>query len=178
MKHTKFVLVAIALLLALTVNLSSALAQDARKEKPPPAGDDSRNDLPKGSADYGSGSASGEVTAQSYGICTVYASDPVKVNNAIHGEGTQICSGLYYLQRIKVSVQQYRGLGFWSTKAYVWSPWTSFPTNTRLVSWKCAAGSGTQTYRIVTDGEFIDYDGATYKASVQSLNYLRTKCPS
>jgi hypothetical protein len=53
------------------------------------------------------------------GNCTIYASDPYKESGHIKGDGSQFCSGNYHLQRIKVTIEQYRGLGIWDKKASV-----------------------------------------------------------
>jgi hypothetical protein len=113
------------------------------------------------------------------GNCTIYASDPYKESGHIKGDGSQFCSGNYHLQRIKVTIEQYRGLGIWDKKASVgYTAWTQNDFLERFVSWTCAAGSGNQLYRVVTDGQFIGRSGQTYSAAVQSGNYLRTTCPS
>lgn len=111
--------------------------------------------------------------------CTVYASNPerslIEYRYAIDGEGAQYCSGTgYEPTRLKVVVQQYRGLGFWRTKATTDSGYINAWDLSRWAIWFCAYGSGTQTYRIVSTG--YAEDGA-YSRSVQSERYLRVVCP-
>ena len=69
-----------------------------------------------------------------------------------------------------MTIQRYLGLGVWQNK-YQWSSgYTSNPWLERII-WYYCSGTGTETYRIVTDG----WQG-TYHKAVQSLNYLTTTC--
>lgn len=139
------------------------------------------NDLPTGQADLTAADSkkpSAGVTPAVSWICTVYASDPrVAIHNSrqsIEGEGWQSCTGsTYWLTAIKVTVQKYKGLGFWNNLYQYNSGYTSEAWLERIVWWYCTSGNGWQTYRIVTDG----YQG-TYHQAVQSLNYLRAYCPA
>lgn len=110
--------------------------------------------------------------------CTLYASDPGRGyygGEAIVGEGWQGCSGWWYSPiKIVVQVQQYRGWGYWATKEQVDTGYQSTNWLSRYAGWICAAGSGLQTYRIVTLGFS---EGGRYQNAVQSGNYLRTHCP-
>lgn len=111
-------------------------------------------------------------------ICTVYASDPsVAIDSSrqsIEGEGWQSCTGTTYWQTaIKVTVQKYKGLGFWNNLYQYNCGYTSQAWLERVVWWYRTSGNGWQTYQIVTDG----YQG-TYHQAVQSLNYLRAYFPS
>lgn len=120
-------------------------------------------------------SETGEVTTQSAVTCTIFASDPRKEGGVIAGDGSQSCSAAVD-QAITVTLQQYRGWGFWRTKAQVHAAEvTDFLA--RRVAWMCdGTGSGWQTYRIVTDGSFTDWDGTRYSAVVQSEHYLNVFC--
>lgn len=137
-----------------------------------PAGD---SDFPDGSLAYGIDSAA-NATSGGGGNCSIYARDPYRSNGHIKGYGWQICSGPYHLQRLTVTLQQYRGAGLWANKDQNPSAWTSDDFRRQSVSWDCAPGTGLQTYRIITNGEFIDGDGRTYRAAVESFNYLRIRC--
>ncbi|MDP8961943.1 MAG: hypothetical protein M3N32_10050 [Actinomycetota bacterium] len=115
------------------------------------------------------------VTTASTILCTIYASDPDKPGLWIHGEGSQQCS-LPTQQGIVVSIQMYRGLGYWLTKRSVPAEGRSDFLH-REVFWGCdGTGAGWQTYRIVTSGWFRDVNNARYRASVQSQNYGRFFC--
>ncbi len=112
--------------------------------------------------------------------CTVYTEDPKRNNGQIDGSGDQVCSGAdFWLQRIKVSVQQQRFGPIWDTKSSTgWTAWRPAAIVSRTISWLCSLVSGNQNYRIVTDAEFMDIHGQTYTApGVYSQNYLRTTCP-
>jgi hypothetical protein len=106
-------------------------------------------------------------------VCSIYASDPSKFANTIEGEGWQSCTGSGWSpQRLKVTLQKYKGLGFWnnltvrdSGNAYV-----NFVHGDFIYD---CSGLGTQTYRVVTDGYAV---GGLYHKAVQSLNYLRVSC--
>lgn len=116
-----------------------------------------------------------QVTTASTILCTIYASDPDKPGPWIHGEGWQQCSQPTQ-QGITVSIQMYRGLGYWLTKRSVPAEGVSDFLH-RQVFWGCdGTGAGWQTYRIVTSGWFRDVNAARYRARVQSLNYLRVFC--
>lgn len=131
-------------------------------------------DLPTGSTQIPSASPSG--SSQNW-VCSIFASNPhhVFVNNreSIRGHGFQSCTGAtYYQTALKVTIQKYKGLGFWNN-LYSWSSnYTDNPYLERVIWWYCTADNGTQTYRIVTDG----WQG-TYHAAVQSEQYLRVTCP-
>ena len=134
-------------------------------------------DLPKGSSSLGptSSAASAAVAPAVSWICTVYASDPSRAwhtgGDSVQGEGWQSCTGATYWQTaLTVTIQRYLGLGVWQNK-YQWSSgYTSNPWLERII-WYYCSGTGTETYRIVTDG----WQG-TYHKAVQSLNYLTTTC--
>ncbi len=120
-------------------------------------------------------SAAKVAPAQVSAACTVNTSDPTKNGVHIEGSGDQFCSGAdFWLQRIRVSVQQQRSGPFWDTKATTgWTEWSPASIMSRNISWLCAVGSGNQNYRIVTDAEFMDIQGKTTKApGVYSGNYL------
>jgi hypothetical protein len=94
---------------------------------------------------------------------------------SIFGEGWQQCSGSGWgPTRLRVRIQQYRGLGYWATKREVTTDWRWLSYRYINTHWHCAAGSGLQTYRVVTTGWAV---GGYYSASVQSGNYLRVYCP-
>lgn len=121
-----------------------------------------------------SSTTSSEVSAQQT-TCTIFASDPRKEGGLIAGDGSQACSAVVD-QAITVTLQQYRGAGFWRTKAQRNASGVD-DFLARRVAWQCdGTGSGTQTYRIVTDGRFTALGGAQYSATVQSANYLRVFC--
>jgi hypothetical protein len=109
-------------------------------------------------------------------VCTVYASDPWLENSQIHGEGTQLCSGVGWENTaIRITIQRYAGVGIWNNRYQFTSPWEGVPDGDwidYIVWWGCT-GSGTQTYRIVTDGWA---QSGFYTQSVQSANYLRVAC--
>jgi hypothetical protein len=140
------------------------------------------NDLPKGSAHFGpstkgtSSQATPSAAAAPSWICTVYASDPRRAvhssKNSVEGEGWQSCTGsqTVWYSAIKVTIQWYAGLGIWNNK-YSWSSGYQDEAWLERVIWYYCGGTGTHTYRIVTDG----WQG-TYHQAVQSLNYLRTTC--
>jgi len=110
------------------------------------------------------------------GTCTINTDDPFKTGNQIGGRGEQICSGLIEEQQISVVLQQYRGLGLWADKARKTTPWASVYDQAATVYWNCT-GSGNQRYRIVTEGQFVDFDGAKASASVYSGNQsIRFTC--
>jgi hypothetical protein len=110
------------------------------------------------------------------GTCTINTDDPFKTVNQIGGKGEQICSGLIEEQQISVVLQQYRGLGLWADKARKTTPWASVYDQAATVYWNCT-GSGNQRYRIVTDGQFIDFKGDHAAASVYSGNQsIRFTC--
>lgn len=50
-----------------------------------------------------------------------------------------------------VTLQQYRGLGFWANKASTTAKVTNGSITTAMATWRCGKGTGTQTYRVVTD---------------------------
>ncbi len=108
--------------------------------------------------------------------CTVTAGDPRKEGQSIKGEGSQTCRGDFIDNRIKVTVQQYRGAGIWRSTASN-SGHTAEARIERTAAWACAEGTGNQLYRIVTDGSFQTSGGFTSRASVQSGEYLRVVCP-
>jgi len=110
------------------------------------------------------------------GHCTINTDDPFKTGNQIGGIGEQICSGLIEEQQISVVLEQYRGLGLWAEKARKTTPWASVYEQRTPVYWICT-GSGNQRYRIVTNGQFVDFDGNHASASVYSGNQsLRFTC--
>jgi hypothetical protein len=112
--------------------------------------------------------------------CSVYADDPRHALDdqgyqIIEGYGFQSCTGVgWQLQRYKIQVQQYRGWGHWATKTSWPSEWTNTSFVSRTQWWRCASGTGKQTYRIVSTGWA---EGGRYGLSVQSENYLRVTCP-
>jgi len=141
------------------------------------------SDLPKGSAAVGvePGPTSMQTRAASASsgptwFCTVYASDPRRAvhsgKNSVDGEGWQSCTGTQtvWYSSIKVTIQRYLGSGLWQNKYQYDSGYQNTAWVERIV-WYYCGGTGTQTYRIVTDG----WQG-TYHQAVQSLNYLKTTC--
>ncbi len=122
----------------------------------------------------------GKVAPAADWVCTVYASDPSKTtyqgHASIEGEGSQFCSGSGWENTaIRITIQRYAGVGIWNNK-YQWtSPWEGVPEGDwidEFIYYYCS-GSGTQTYRVVTDGWAVS---GWYTDSVQSLNYLRVSC--
>lgn len=131
-----------------------------------------------GSSSTGPRSASG-VTPSQATICTIYTSDPSRSGGHIEGEGMQSCTGPdLALQAIRVTVQQQRLGPLWVDKASTGWQFSRQNVFSLQVSWPCAPGSGTQTYRIVTDGEFDENSGGHGQApGVYSEHNLRTTCP-
>lgn len=128
-------------------------------------------DLPTGSAGFTP--ASGATQAPD-SPCRVYASDPSHIGSTIQGDGNSYClSGSD--TEVKVTVQQYRSFGIWSNKA---SKRAYSPGDYAAAKpiWECAAGTGNQLYRIVTDGVTV-IGGRQFGSSTQSKNYLRVTCP-
>ncbi len=173
--HRSRPVLAVLALLELLVLLSGtavAAPKEARADRGEliPAFD---SDFPVSSV--GTPATNGEVSTQATTTCTIFASDPRKEGGVIAGDGSQAC-GRVVDQAITVTLQQYRGFGVWRNKAQVHaSGVTDFLA--RRAAWRCdGTGSGTQTYRIVTDGRFTDLGGATYSSVVQSANYLRVFC--
>ena len=106
-------------------------------------------------------------------VCSIYASDPSKFANTIEGEGWQSCTGSGWSpQRLKVTLQKYKGLGFWNNLTVRDSGNAYVNFVHRDFIYDCS-GLGTQTYRVVTDGYAV---GGLYHKAVQSLNYLRVSC--
>ncbi len=105
-------------------------------------------------------------------VCTIYASDPSRFANTVEGEGAQWCSGSgWWPQKIVVTLQRHRWWG-WQNVNRVESSWAYIYFVHRDFIYNCS-GTGTHTYRVVTDGYA---EGGYYKASVQSENYLRRSC--
>jgi hypothetical protein len=127
-------------------------------------------DLPKGQVTYGRpGDTASAATMASIINCTLYASDPF---GAVNGNGWQQCTASTY-QELDVTLQRQR-----------WYGWQNMDVGSADVGasyveadayWNCA-GSGTYTYRIVSNGYFVDADGRPYSSAVQSLNYYRITC--
>ncbi|MBI3430254.1 MAG: hypothetical protein HY050_09435 [Actinobacteria bacterium] len=133
-------------------------------------------DLPLSGYQWTSGAsvnASAAITPSAAWVCTVYASDPGRFANTIDGEGFQTCSGTGWSpQRVRVTLQRYLGLGFWSNLTIVDSGYVYVNAVDRNFIYDCS-NLGTQTYRVITDGYAV---GGAYHASVQSLNYLTVTC--
>lgn len=111
--------------------------------------------------------------------CTVYTSDPYWSDQGyvVGGEGAQLCSGVgYQEQYIEVAIQTYIGLGYWDTRVKVpMENWSASDFVNLDIYWECT-GSGTQTYRIVTNGWAAN--GLYQSPAVVSGNYLRMTCKS
>lgn len=134
------------------------------------------NDLPKGSAELSllaGGQRAAGVTPNAAWVCSIYTSDPWKSGIWITGDGTQTCTGAGYApMKVNVTIQVYKGLGFWNNRVKSQGSWTSANQET-LQPWYDCSGDGTYTYRIVTDGYA---QSGMYTQAVQSLNYLRVAC--
>ncbi len=108
-------------------------------------------------------------------VCTVYASDamPGNDNRTISGEGSQFCTGSGWVpQHIRVAIQWYLRFGFWSNRNRVSTNHTSHDFAHLTIGFPCT-GTGTHTYRIVTDGYAAN---GAYSQSVQSQDYIRVTC--
>lgn len=130
---------------------------------------------------FGASSQAAAVRPSVPWICSVYTSDPTKTvesgKQVIYGDSDQLCSGGGYVPlRTVTSVEQYRGLGVWTIKDQYGDP-QEYGTDHSFASawWTCAAGTGSQLYRIIGDNYA---DAGAYEQSVQSQNYLRATCPS
>jgi hypothetical protein len=119
------------------------------------------------------------VTPSRATICSIHTSDPSRSGSHVEDEGMQSCTGPdFALQAIRVTVQQQRLGPLWVDKASTGWQLSRQNVFSLHVSWPCAPGSGTQTYRIVTDGEFDDSSGDHGQApGVYSEHNLRTTCP-
>jgi hypothetical protein len=77
--------------------------------------------------------------------CTLTLNRPYKSGSSVVGSSTLSCransGGTFY-----VEVWQYRGLGRWARKASASYYIPPNSTITRGPAWRCAAGTGTQTY--------------------------------
>jgi hypothetical protein len=138
-------------------------------------------DLPIGSLSFtpGASTTPSALAASSPWTCVVFAGDPVDTvvlgRPVIEGSGHQTCTGSGFEEtRITIAVQQYRGLGRWAQKVKWDSGYAVAPSLYGSTYWTCAAGSGNQLYRIVTQG-FAE--SGAYSATVQSVNDLRVTCP-
>ncbi len=109
------------------------------------------------------------------GVCTVFASDPFQDGRFVGGEGSQTCSGDFLEQQVSVVIQQHRALGLWRDKQRKTSAWSTQDFIDIRVFWECR-GSGSQLYRIITDGKFRGADGRIHTGSVQSENPQRFEC--
>jgi hypothetical protein len=70
----------------------------------------------------------------------------------VSGSGHQSCvGGDWQPQRVKVAVQWYLGLGLWSNRAVDGSSFTDNDFTSWTTDYVCS-GTGTHTYRTVTDG--------------------------
>jgi hypothetical protein len=136
--------------------------------------------IPAFSHDFPTSGTSYKIDVNSDGppfLCSVYASNPVagNANRTISGEGAQFCSGTgWQPQHIRVAIQWYLGLGFWSNRNRVSTNNTNNDYVQLTIGYPCT-GTGTHTYRIVTDGYA---QGGAYSQSVQSQNYLQVTCHS
>lgn len=80
--------------------------------------------------------------------CSNVAENPVHYKyDGIYGSGTAYCNGGGAVQTL---LQQYRGLGYWATKASSSATGTDVITATAV--WICASGTGTQSYRTNAGG--------------------------
>jgi hypothetical protein len=86
--------------------------------------------------------------------CTTYAFNPewADPGYVIEGYGAQSCSGSgWQPHRVRVAVEWYLGLGFWSIRARDGSSFTNNVVTDWTTYYDCA-NTGTHTYRTVTDG--------------------------
>lgn len=103
--------------------------------------------------------------------CTLTAFDPNLIGGSIDGSASQICD-VAVSQYINGSLQQYRGLGYWSTKDRD-NP-SAFDTATFAdMSWPCA-GSGSQLYRTRASAGY-ELGGLLYQSGATSLQ-IRLIC--
>ncbi len=79
--------------------------------------------------------------------CSNVAETPGHYPGHVYGSGTAYCDGSGDIQTL---LQQYRGFGYWATKASKTASGTSVITAT--ADWQCASGTGTQTYRTHAGG--------------------------
>lgn len=99
------------------------------------------------------GTAAANTPAADY-VCTVDADGPYwqEYQLVIKGEGVQVCSGSGWKpQRVRVAVQWYLGLGFWSNRARDGSSFSDNSTVDYTTFYDCG-GTGVHTYRIVVNG--------------------------
>ena len=97
-------------------------------------------------------------------VCSSTSHTPGHSSTQVWGTGDILCSvGTGTLQ---VNLQQYRGAGYWATKA---SKTVTSNNNSATAVWTCAAGTGSQLYRTNSGG-----GGISGSTSAQ----VRYTCPS
>jgi hypothetical protein len=118
-------------------------------------------------------------TAQVFS-CSVYVADPTLyyTGGRIVGYASTRCStgsGIYRVG-IDLAIQQYRGLGYWSTKAH--NATTAYGTYVNItLYWFCAAGTGSQLYRDRGQGTAYFTNGTTSRSPFYYSGQRRYTCP-
>jgi hypothetical protein len=118
-------------------------------------------------------------TAQVFS-CAVYVANPslYYTGGRIVGYASTTCSsgsGIYRVG-IDLAIQQYRGLGYWSTKAH--NATTAYGTYVNItLYWFCPSGTGSQLYRDRAQGTAYFSNGSISRSPFYYSGQRRYVCP-